>query len=70
MLLYNLNHNGYTFGQKRGKSKAVKALKNHLDFMGISLDKRKWKTLSSGIISISILDAYDTFSIEENKDKI
>lgn len=67
MKLYDLKHNGYTFGQKRGKFNAVQALKKHLSFNGIAEEKQQWLRRPDQVIVVNVGNEYDCFTIEENK---
>lgn len=65
MKLYDIKHNGYTFGQKKGKKEAVNALARHLAFEGILPDRQNWKNEKDGTITVN-KDQNEYFSIEEN----
>lgn len=65
MKLYDIKHNGYTIGQKRGKKEAVKALERHLQFEG-QLINATW-TDRMGVIEVVHKNTYDVYTIEENK---
>lgn len=63
--LYDIKHNGFPVGQKKGKNNAVKALKHYLAFEGIAENKQTWQT-TYGVIIVGDNDG-DVYSIEEYK---
>jgi len=65
MKLYDIKHNGYTFGQKRGKKETVKALQRHLEFEG-QLIACTW-TDKMGVIEVIHKSTYDVYTIEESR---
>ena len=69
MRLYDLKHNGFIFGQKRGKNEAIKALNRHLEFEGISKERQAWIWPNEyKDIRVEIKDQLNEFfTIEENK---
>lgn len=67
MKTYTLKQSGFSFGQKRGKNEAIKALNLHLDFIGIPSKNRAWEKTHLGFI-VHIKDSeHEVYTIEEIK---
>lgn len=64
MKLYAIKQNGYQISQQKGKNKAVKALKKHLEWQGIDENNQEWFTAKSGNIHVKIDNSL--YSIEES----
>lgn len=65
MHTYTIKKDGFDLGQARGKDKAVKRLKKHMEFEGELQLKQEWKTIA-GTIYCKVNNGMDTtYSIEK-----